>query len=24
MDDFVTKPYMADDMIKKIGSMIDE
>jgi signal transduction histidine kinase len=24
MDDFVTKPYMVDDMIKKIGSMIDE
>ena len=23
MDDFVTKPYMVDDMIKKIGSMID-
>jgi signal transduction histidine kinase/CheY-like chemotaxis protein len=24
MDDFVTKPYMVDDMIKKIGSMIDQ
>lgn len=24
MDEFVTKPYMVDDMIKKIGSMINE
>jgi signal transduction histidine kinase/ActR/RegA family two-component response regulator len=24
MDDFITKPYMIDDMVKKIGSMIDE
>lgn len=24
MDDFVTKPYMVDDMVRKIGSMIDE
>ena len=24
MDEFITKPYMVDDMIKKIGSMIDQ
>jgi CheY-like chemotaxis protein len=24
MDEFITKPYMIDDMVKKIGSMIDE
>lgn len=24
MNEFITKPYMVDDMIKKIGSMIDE
>jgi CheY-like chemotaxis protein len=24
MDEFITKPYMIDDMVKKIGSMINE